>query len=268
VNVVGCGTVCLGGDLPSKLQAWRAAEGTGVEIWRDNLEGHRSPELRQALGSMKVINIQPLHNFAGVPPDKVADARTHASAFISEARYWDAAVLCCASTHLRTRPDLITNDLQDLAHWAGLAGVEIWYEALPWSRYDCTLPAAWERVQQVDRENVKLVIDTWHHLITGGDPGYVRRIPAARVGLVQLSDLAREEPTIEELIGVARNERALIGDGFMAKPMKVIVDTLLDEGYGGPISAEVMSRPLRATDPDTAAQKIMAALRQVVPTPS
>jgi len=265
VNVIATGTVCLGGELPGKLDAWRAAGGDGVELWRADLDGQRDQPIRRALGRMKVVNVQPLHDYAGCPADLRAAKRTEAAAVLSEARYWDAALLCCAATHPRANRQMITRDLRDLAHWAELAGTEIWYEALPWSTWDHTLPAAWERVVKVDRPNVKVVVDTWHHLVTGGCPSFVRRLDPARVGLVQISDLCRE-PTREDLITVARNDRALPGDGYMAKPITMIVDSLLDAGYAGPFSAEAMNRSLRAADPYDAAGKIMAALGRVLPT--
>jgi 4-hydroxyphenylpyruvate dioxygenase len=272
-NLFGMGTVCLGGDLPSKLNAIRDAGGNCAEIWYSDLDGPSEATIEAALRGrdgerpLTVLNFQPIHNFAGHPPDLRSEARTHAAAILSWAHRFNAqAVLCCASTHLRTDRATITQDLRDLAGWAWhqYGGRDVLYEALPWSRWDRDLAAAYQRVLEVDKPNVKLVIDTHHFLVCGGDPRYVRGIDPRHVGLVQLSDL-RHEPTAETVIDTARNHRVPPGDGYMTKPITDIVDILLDAGYAGPFSAEVMNRRLKATDPHTAAHKIMTALGRVAP---
>jgi 4-hydroxyphenylpyruvate dioxygenase len=272
-NLFGLGTVCLGGDLPSKLNAIRDAGGNCAEIWYRDLDGQSEAAVRAALKGkpgereLAVLNMQPIHQFDGHPTDTRADARTHAAAVLSWAQHYSAkAVLVCASTHLRTDKKTITQDLRELAGWAWhqYGGLEVWFEGLPWSRVDRDLPAAYQRVLEVDRPNFKLVIDTFHDALCGGDPRYVRGIDPAHVGLVQLSDL-RHEPTVETVIDTARQHRVPPGDGYMTRHATDIVDVLLENGYGGPFTAEVMNRRLKATDPHTAAHKIMTALGRVAP---
>jgi 4-hydroxyphenylpyruvate dioxygenase len=266
VNAYGIGTVCLGGnDLAAKLRACHGAGCDGVSICHDDLHGALARPLRDALGGRRVLAIEPLRNFAGVTGQLRTDARTHAAAFLAEARFWAGpseddpapAVLVCSSTHPATNPELITADLRQLCEWAALTDTPIWYEALPWGWADRTLADAYRRVLAVNMPNFYVVVDVFHHFLTGGDPSLI--------GLVQLSDLIGDIPDIYTMISTARNERELCGTGWMTRPTQKVVGTLLDKGYTGPIAAEVMNRGLRADDPHTAARKIMHSLGRVAP---
>jgi len=268
VNRCGIVSACLGGPLPGKMTAWRGAHGNAIEICREDLAGLRDSQIRPALGDMRVLDIGPLQ-WGGLPPDLEEDQRTIVAGFLGDARYWNAkAVLVCASTHLRTIEAKITGDLQKLASWAGQSGLDVWYEALPWSRWDRSLEAAWRRVELVDRPNFHLMIDTWHDALCGGDPDFVRRLVQdkgrlAKIGCVQIADYAGPEPPVERLIIAARNERDLPGEGWMTRHMITVMRYLADAGYEGAYSAEVRNRRWRATDPDTAAEKIRNAMGSV-----
>lgn len=276
MNAFAASTVCLGGRLAAKLEAWHGAGGREIGFWLPELKGVREYDIRPSMDGIRVAYIEALADYPGCPDVPLPGDQTmrgvkrnEAAAFLSAAMYWQAPmILVCAPTDLRTDPGRITSDLAELGGWASTMGLRVGYEALPWSRFDNSLPAAYARVLEAGMPGtVQVVIDTWHHLACGGDPAYVREIAVSDIALVQLSDLSPDTPwpTAETVIGTARNLRALPGEGWMTGPMRQMVSDLLDAGYEGVIADETRSRTVRAAPPRSAARWIMTGLGKVAP---
>src|SRR5205814_4139084 len=103
-------------------------------------------------------------------------------------------LLACSSTsaHASGETDFLKKDLQKLAMLAVPLGIRIAYEALSWGRHVNLLTQAWEIVQDADRSNLGLCVDSYHALANKGDDagGEMRaaaEIDPRKVFLVQLS---------------------------------------------------------------------------------
>src|SRR5205814_5583753 len=101
-------------------------------------------------------------------------------------------LLACSSTsaHASGETDFLKKDLQKLAMLAIPLGIRIAYEALSWGRHVNLLTQAWEIVQEADRSNLGLCIDSYHALANSGEAGAetgaVAEIDPRKVFLVQL----------------------------------------------------------------------------------
>lgn len=140
-------------------------------------------------------------------------------------------------------------------------GVGAMIEFLPWSGIP-DLATAWQIVEQTDRPNAGLMIDTWHWQRQPGGPcpDLLRSIPAEKIPVVQLCDSAPAEAigTQEE----AMTNRRLPGEGIIDFPKFL---SILDEIGAEPVYApEVFNSSLARKGMKTMAQKIMDSSRQIL----
>ena len=92
-----------------------------------------------------------------------------------------------------------------------------------------------------DIENAGVAIDTWHMAKLGIEPDELRRVPAGRIGWVELSDGQYED--MDDPIDEVVNHRELPGEGEF--PIREYVAACRDQGYDGPWGVEVLSEELR-----------------------
>ena len=92
-----------------------------------------------------------------------------------------------------------------------------------------------------DIENAGIAIDTWHMAKLGIQPDELRRVPAGRIGWVELSDGQYED--MDDPIDEVVNHRQLPGEGEF--PIREYVAACRDQGYDGPWGVEVLSESLR-----------------------
>jgi sugar phosphate isomerase/epimerase len=116
------------------------------------------------------------------------------------------------------------------------------YEYMPPDVNVQDLQTALAIVEGADAPNGALAIDTWHMSKLGIAPDDLRRVPARRLGWVELSDGQFENmpDPVDETI----NHRALPGEGEF--PIREYVAAVRDAGYRGPWGVEVLSQELRS----------------------
>ncbi len=99
-----------------------------------------------------------------------------------------------------------------------------------------------------------VVIDSWHWHHAGGDPEWVRSIPADRILDVHISDSPDAPPkAIRDL------ERLLPGEGVV--DFKLFLSLLEEKNYPGPYTVEVFGRGLHDLSPPDAARLAFHASR-------
>ena len=91
-----------------------------------------------------------------------------------------------------------------------------------------------------------LVIDSWHWHHAGGDPNWIRQIPADRVLDVHLADSPVAPP--EE---IRDSERLLLGEGVV--DFRTFFELLTEKRYRGAYTLEIFSSRLNSLDPAHAA---------------
>jgi len=131
-------------------------------------------------------------------------------------------------------------ELSDLARPFGLR-LALEYMGLPDSSVK-TLRQSLDIVDRVGREDVGILLDTWHHYAYGSAPEDVLLAKKGQIGFVHVSDCPARAP------GTAlRSESYLPGVGVV--PITEILRNVRAVGYDGVVSAEVFDAAVQAMEP-------------------
>lgn len=252
----GIATVSISGNLEEKIEAISAAGFSGIEIFeQDFIADIRSPKavgerIRDA--GLEVMLFQPFRDFEGLP----GSLRT--KAFDRAERKFDVMqelscdlVLVCSSVHPEALGgiDRAAADFAELGERAAARGLRVGYEALAWGRHVNDHRDAWEIVRRADHDAVGLILDSFHTLGRGIDPGSIRRIPGDRIFFVQLADA----PAISmDLLYWSRHFRNMPGEGDL--PVTDFMRAVAATGYRGPVSLEIFNDQFRGGSARTIAQ--------------
>lgn len=246
----GMDTITLAGPLEGKLAAIRAAGFTQVMLNAGDIVGHAGGE-RAAIAAvrasgLRVTGFQVLRDFEGLSGHLHAYKVDVAKAMLELCHALGSRVLLACSSvsaHAAGDVDLLVRDLQKLAMLALPLGIRVAYEALSWGRYVNRLAQAWDLVQQADRANLGLCIDSYHAL---ANPADAEDIVAQKVFLVQLSDFMWQETrSPEDRIETARHYRVFPGEGVHTERIATLVRWLDELGYRGDYSFEVFNDDYR-----------------------
>jgi 4-hydroxyphenylpyruvate dioxygenase len=263
-NPLFINTILLGGTPQEKVMAAAQAGFDQVELWRQDVEAHAG-DARNLAGLLDtqqtgLTDYQVLLDFTGAP-DKRRDVKRREALQMLE-----TAVLLGASTLLTpasTDPECIAGreeeDLRWLSREAGKRGVRIAFEAMAWSTHINTLPAAWKLVQKIDEPNLGLVVDAFHIFVRNRTVADLAGIPAEKIFLVQLSDLATL-PSQDRLVDIARHQRLLPGQGNF--PLYTLLNALHALGYQGPLGLEVFNDRYQQQQPVEVAGEAFHALKR------
>lgn len=250
----GMDTITLAGPLEAKLRAIRGAGFTQVMLKASDLVGH--PEGDEAAvaavlaSGLRVTGFQVLRDFEGLSGHLHAHKVDVAKAMIRMCHALGSKVLlACSSTssHAVGDRELLIKDLQKLAMLAVPYGIRIAYEALSWGRFVNVVPQAWEIVQNADRSNLGLCLDSFHILANKTNLDAIEELSPAKIFLVQLSDFMWQEiRSPEDRIDTARHYRVFPGEGVHNDEMARLVRKVDEMGYRGDYSFEVFSDDYQA----------------------
>ena len=170
-----------------------------------------------------------------------------------------ARLLCLCSN---VSPDAIDDDsraAEDLAELADLArrhGMRIGYEALAWGRWVKDWTAAWEIVRAADRDNLGIVLDSFHICVRGNPIEPIAALPAEKIALVQVADAPA---LVMDPLSLSRHYRCYPGQGDY--PIVDYLDAVTRSGYRGPLSLEIFNDQFRGASAAAIAVDGMRSLR-------
>jgi sugar phosphate isomerase/epimerase len=141
----------------------------------------------------------------------------------------------------------VVDALGGFADRAADLGLRLHLEVIPTSMVP-DLATGLEIVQQVDRANAGLVLDTFHLGRGGCDPASLDEIPLEKVFHLQLCDAART-PTIDDYFEEAVTHREFPGEGEL--PVGELTGRLVGRGLRH-VGPEVFSARLDAMSPEDA----------------
>lgn len=245
----GMDTITLAGPLEAKLQAIREAGFTQVMLNAGDVVGHPRGEAAAVAAvrasGLRVTGFQVLRDFEGLSGTLHAYKVDIAKAMLEMCHALGSRVLlACSSTsaHATGAPEALTKDLQKLSMLAVPFGIRIAWEALSWGRHVNEFPQAWEIVQEADRANLGLCLDSFHIFATSTGLERLPEVDPRKVFLVQLSDFMWQETrSPEERIETARHARVFPGEGAHGAQVSALVRALDEMGYRGDYSFEVFN---------------------------
>ena len=267
----GMDTITLAGPLEAKLRAVRGARFSQVMLNATDIVGH--PDGEQAAvdavsaSGLRVTGFQVLRDFEGLSGRLHAYKVDIAKAMLQMCHALGSRVLlACSSTSPHSSQDvsLIGKDLQKLAMLAVPLNIRIAYEALSWGRNVNEFPLAWEIVQEADRANLGLALDSYHIFATGTGLERLQEIDPRKVFLVQLSDFMWQEVrSPEERIETARHSRVFPGEGVHSDQVAALVRELDEMGYRGDYSFEVFNDDYRQLPLPVVAERARRSVKWV-----
>ena len=249
----GMDTITLAGPLEAKLRAVKAAGFTQIMLNSGDIVGHPDGEdaaIAAVRGSgLRVTGFQVLRDFEGLSGHLHSYKVEVAKAMLGMCHALGSTVLlACSSTsaHAVGEPQALKKDLQKLATLAVPLNIRIAYEALSWGRYLNEFTQAWEVVQEADRANLGICLDSYHVLATRTELAALEEVDARKVFLVQLSDfLWHELRSPQDRIETARHYRVFPGEGVHNDELATMVRMIDELGYRGDYSFEVFNDDYR-----------------------
>jgi 2-keto-myo-inositol isomerase len=245
----GMDTITLAGSLDDKLSAVKAAGFTQIMLLARDLTnypaGQRAAVAAVKASGLRVTGLQVLRDFEGLNGHLHDYKIDVAKAMLEMAQQVGAKLLLiCSSTSQHASDDqaLRIADLRKLAMLALPLGIRIAYEALSWGKYVNVMSQSIEIVNDVDRANFGLGVDSFHILATDSDTESLDLIASDKIFFVQLADFMwQDTKTREEKIDTARHFRVFPGEGVHSDQVVALTAKLDDMGYSGDYSFEVFN---------------------------
>lgn len=249
----GMDTITLAGPLEAKLRAIRAAGFRQVMLSAGDIVGHPAGEQAAIdavrASGLRVTGFQVLRDFEGLSDHLHAYKVDVAKSMLDMCKALGAPLLlACSSTsaHARGEPELLRRDLQKLAMLALPLGVRVAYEALSWGRYVNDFARACEIVQEADRANLGVCLDSYHFLASRSGADVLVEVDLRKLFLVQLSDFMWQEVrSPEDRIETARHFRVFPGEGVHPDELAALIRFVDEGGYRGDYSFEVFNDDYR-----------------------
>ncbi len=256
-------TVSMGGTLEAKLAAVARAGFRAVEIFENDLTffSGKPKDVRarcQDLG-LEIIGLQPLRDFESMPePMRARNFDRAERKFDLMEELGTRFLGMCSSVSEDSVDDKhrAAADLAELADRAAQRGFRLGYEALAWGRYVKDWMQAYELVCLADKPNLGIVLDSFHICANKNPLAPLADIPAARIGLVQLSDAPG---ILMDPMSLSRHHRCFPGQGD--HPVAEFLDCVMKTGYRGPVSLEAFNDHFRGAPAAMIAQDGMRSLQ-------
>jgi sugar phosphate isomerase/epimerase len=163
---------------------------------------------------------------------------------------------------VQTEQNWFVESLRDLADRAADGGVRLALEPMPYTMLG-SVPQAADLVRAVDRENLGLLLDSFHVFRAGTTLDDLRKSLTGEIIFgVELDDAA--EHPVGALLEDSIHQRLLCGEGTFDNIG--LVQTVVDIGFRGPWGTEIISRTHRALPLDEALDKARRASAAILST--
>ncbi|MDN0081711.1 sugar phosphate isomerase/epimerase [Crenobacter sp. SG2305] len=257
-------TASLAGSLSEKLGAAADAGFTRVALRAKDLVSEQSGGLDGAVqclhdSRLAVCGFEALRDFEGLAGrflDYKIDIAKSMLRMMQQAGADLLLVSSSTSPQASGEPEVIAQHLRLLATLATPLGIRIGYEPLAWGRNVSDYQAAWRVVKLADRENVGLVLDSFHLFARGLPLDDMYRIPMDKLFLVQLSDaMCDYVPALDEMVEISLHHRFFPGEGEHSVALLEMVGRLEAAGYRGAYAFEVANDDYQQCPPALVARR-------------
>lgn len=159
--------------------------------------------------------------------------------------------------------DVVVEKLAGVCDRASEHGLTLAFEFLPWTGIP-DAATCWKLIEAVDRPNLGIILDVWHHFRGADDDSQIRAIPTDRIVALALSDAT--EQVVGDLIEDTTAHRLQPGEGSF--DLGRVIRTLENMDWSGPVVAEVLSREQASLPVREAAVRSYDAIKRVLETRS
>ncbi|KAK6201617.1 xylose isomerase-like protein [Scheffersomyces amazonensis] len=243
-------TVCLPGTIKDKLLAISRSGFDGVEIMMTDLDEIDPLELKDYLAklSLDLVILQPFRDLEGWEDETIFKQKMQEfedTLKLMKTLGTDLLLVCSnCSEDASGDIDLMVDQLKKAAELAIQYNIRIAYENLSWSTHIKTISQLVSIVEQVNRPNFGLCLDSFHINIHNS-----KLIPYHKIFFVQFCD-AIDLDLKFDISHYARNYRNFPGQGDYSN-LSEEFDILVKSGYQGYISLEVFNRSFREFNGDS-----------------
>lgn len=248
-------SVSLGGSLKEKIYAVAAAGFDALELTESVLaySEMQPSDIRQlvdetGLGVSLFHSINEVEAFPDEVFSKVLARFDHKFDLMNLLGAKLLRVPSNSSAHAEDNVQLAANQLARLADKAATYGIRVGYEPVANARHVSHYQDAWKIVAMASHDHLGLILDSFEVLAQGDDPAAIANIPGEKIFFVQLAD-APELPVDLQTLG--RHFRNLPGEG--ALDVTGFAELVVDSGYDGAFSLEILNDVLRAAPVRSAA---------------
>jgi 4-hydroxyphenylpyruvate dioxygenase len=253
----------MGGTLEVKLAAAARAGFRTIEIFENDLTffSGKPREVRAMADDLglEIVGLQPMRDFEGMPEPMRARNFERAQRKFDLMDELGTKMLCiCSNVAEESLGDVArsADDLAELADLAAQRGFRIGFEALAWGRHVHDWMQAWELVKRADRQNLGIVLDSFHIFARKNPIAPIAQIPGDRIALVQVADAPG---ILMDSMSLSRHHRCFPGQGDW--PITDFLDLCINTGYRGAISLEIFNDQFRGAPAASIARDGMRSLQ-------
>ena len=264
------GATTMKATLPDDIAAAGVAGFGALEVWAAKLdtylETHSLGELKSMFDGSGVqqASINSIEFITFRPPEEYESIVSRCAALCEfcQAIGCDKIIVVPSPTPEGSNWSAIRDEsvrvLRDLANVASPYGVQLAFEFLGFSWCSVrTLAQCWDIVEETDRDNVGLVIDTCHFFAGNSDLDTIDQVEPDKILIFHINDVEdRPRETIEDA------HRLLPGEGVI--PLDDILLRLRRIGFDGLCSIELFRPEYWERDPAELAAAARAAALSVV----
>ena len=238
-------------DLFTSIDAADSAGYDVLGLWAPRLEaflnqGHTTDELIRRFDAVSVrpgtiIAVENIDIPEGIERSELI-ARCRRLCEVAQAIGCPHIQMVAGSHHSRMEWPTIRSEtargLREMADVVGEYGLTVEYEPLAWMPVR-SVEQALEVVQEADRPNIAVVVDTFQVFAGGGGLDAIRALSPSSISSAHLGDAAARKLDVW-----SDDDRQLMpGDGIA--PLGEIMGAILDTGYDGTIVDEISPAPYR-----------------------
>jgi len=264
------GATTMKATLPEDITAASKAGFKALEIWAAKmdvyLEANSIEELKALFdgAGLQPASINSIEFITFRPPEEYEEIKASCLELcgLAQALGCDKIVVVPSPTPEGVGWDEIQGEsvrvLRELSKVAELYGVKLAFEFLGFSWCSVrTLDQCWKIVQEADRANIGLVIDTCHFYAGGSELHSIEEVDPSKIFIFHMNDV-EERPldTIEDA------HRLLPGEGVI--PLGDILGRLKQIGFDGLCSIELFRPEYWERDPAELAAAARAATLAIV----
>lgn len=212
-----------------------------LDLWL-NQENTDPQEIESALRKKKVdvIEINFL-KFIFTHEYESPELQHEISQAIYYAKLFGAPFITAGTFGENIQPSLYRENIRKLSEKLVQEDLSLAIEFLPWTEIP-SITALQEQLTAIDRDNVGILLDTYHFFMGDPDLRALKKIPPEKIFLIHSNDLITNPDLFSKLslIEITRGYRVAPGLGDF--PLIPFFKTLREMGVKAPVSLEVLNK--------------------------